>query len=75
MPLEELPDGAVVVSHGEAFTIVSGLGFRWTEDSYEAPQPLKSADGLLTPPSTLAAMLAGYAPVLHPSAKGEPRER
>ncbi len=67
MPLNELPDGAVVASGGDAFTIVRGFGFRWTEQAYDPPRKLGKVDGLLTPPSTLATMIAGYAPLLHPS--------
>jgi hypothetical protein len=68
MRVDELPDGAVVASNGDAYTIVRGHGLRWTTDAYGAPQKLQNVDGLLTPPSTLAAMIAGYAPILHPSA-------
>ena len=72
---DELPDGAVVASGGEAYTIVRGLGFRWTAASYDAPRKLATVDGLLTPPSTLAAIKVGFTPVLHPSAKAGSVER
>src|SRR3569833_3804789 len=79
MRVEDLPDGAVVAGGSDAFTIVRGRGLRWTVNAYEAPIKLEKVDGLLTPPSTLAAMSAGYSPVLHPSAniatKGAQRER
>jgi len=45
----------------------SGLAHRWTIEGYDPPVPLHRADGLLTPPSTLMALGAGYRPVLHPS--------
>jgi hypothetical protein len=64
--LSELPDGAVIVASGSAFTIAKGQAFRWTEGGYEAPQQIPRADGLLTPPSTFMALRAGYWPVLHP---------
>jgi hypothetical protein len=64
--LSELPDGAVIATSGAAFTIAGGQAFRWTEQGYEAPQEIGRADGLLTPPSTFAALRAGYRPVLHP---------
>jgi hypothetical protein len=63
--LPELPDGAVVVMSGAAYTIAAGQAFRWTEDGYEPPQTIRRADGLLTPPSTFMALRAGYRPVLH----------
>jgi len=66
-PVLALRDGAVVVVAGSAFTLSSGLGHRWTNEGYEPPIPLRRADGLLTPPSTLMALGAGYRPVLHPS--------
>jgi len=69
-PIAALPDGAVVARGGAAFTIVRGLAHRWSERGYDAGRRLDTADGLLTPPSTLAALHAGYRPVLHPSIDG-----
>ena len=63
---EELPDGAVVAAAGEAYTIARGHAFRWTALGYQAGATIPPADALLTPPSTLAAIGAGYRPVLHP---------
>jgi hypothetical protein len=65
-PPHELPDGAVIAAAGAAYTLVRGRAFRWTEQSYGAAQEIPRADGLLTPPSTLLAMRAGYRPFLHP---------
>jgi hypothetical protein len=65
--LSELPDGAVVVESGTAYTVARGRAFRWTEHGYEPPQKIGRVDGLLTPPSTLTALRAGYRPVLHPT--------
>src|SRR6267154_4387686 len=50
-PVPALPDGAVVVAAGSAFTLSSGLAHRWTNEGYDPPVPLHRADGLLTPPS------------------------
>lgn len=66
-PPATLPDGAVVALGTAAFTIHAGYAHRWSEKGYGAPQRLDTADGLLTPPSTLLALHAGYRPVLHPS--------
>jgi hypothetical protein len=66
-PVPALPDGAVIVAAGSAFTLSSGLAHRWTIEGYAPPVALHAADGLLTPPSTLMALGAGYQPVLHPS--------
>lgn len=70
-PVSELPDGAFVVSAGEAFAVVGGLAFRWTASGYLDSMELSRADGLLTPPSTLQVLRAGYRPVLHPDLLGE----
>jgi len=62
-----LPDGAMVVAAGSAFTLHTGQAHRWTNEGYAAPERLHRADGLLTPPSTLMALDSGYRPALHPS--------
>ncbi|HWB48473.1 MAG TPA: hypothetical protein VG651_05145 [Stellaceae bacterium] len=64
-PVEALPDGAVIIAAGEAYTLAGGKAFRWTAQGYGEAQRIPRADGLLTPPSTLLAMRAGYRPVLH----------
>ena len=64
--LAGLPDGTVVTAGGDAFTLVGGRAYRWTERGYETPLQLSHADGLLTPPSTVGALRAGYRPLLHP---------
>src|SRR5215472_14166518 len=66
-PAGELLDGAVVAASAPALTIVRGQLFQWTERGYRAAPPPPRLDGLLTPPSTLSAIRAGYRPVLHPS--------
>jgi hypothetical protein len=71
--LAELPDGAMVAAAGAAFMLRSGLAYRWTNDGYAPPERLHHADGLLTPPSTLMVLGAGYRPALHPSINGRAR--
>lgn len=66
-PLSDLPDGAMVVAAGSAFTLCSGRAHQWTDEGYAAPERLRHADGLLTPPSTLTVLGTGYQPALHPS--------
>jgi hypothetical protein len=73
VPPAELPDGAMIVLSGEAYAMADGLAFRWTASGYQRPRRLARADGLLTPPSTLATLAAGYRCVLHPSAVRRPR--
>jgi hypothetical protein len=70
-PAGELPDGAVITADGAAYTLVQGRAFRWTEQGYSAAQEVPRAAGLLTPPSILLAMRAGYRPRLHPDIAGD----
>jgi len=65
VPLGQLPDGSVITAAGRAYTIARGRAHRWTEQGYEAAPEIDRAEGLLTPPSTLFAIRAGYRPVLH----------
>ena len=67
MPVEELPDGAMVQAGADSFLIVQGRVLQWTM-AYEKTHAVLDHALLLTPPSTLRAMDAGYRPVLHPSA-------
>lgn len=64
--INELPDGTVVAAAGEAYTLARGRAFRWTTRGYASTGEMPRADALLTPPSTLAALRAGYRPLLHP---------
>jgi hypothetical protein len=66
----ELPGGAMV-RHAGACGLLAGQAFLpWTLGGYLAPVPLGPATPveLLTPPSAIAAIAAGYRPLLHPSA-------
>jgi hypothetical protein len=68
MPLQKLPDGAMLQAGGHSYLIVQGRPLQWSAAGYcEAPNAIEDAM-LLTPPSTLRALSAGYRPVLHPSA-------
>jgi len=65
--MDELPDGTLIAAAGEAYTLAQGRAFRWTVCGYEGPLEMPRANAVLTPPSTLGALRAGYRPVLHPS--------
>lgn len=71
----DLPDGAMVVLSGEAYVMARGRGHRWSESGYGAPRVLPRADGLLTPPSTVATLRAGYRCTLHPRVSDVPERR
>jgi hypothetical protein len=68
MPWRQLPDGAMVQEGAEDFLIVRGQALLWSPAGYRETQNALQDAMLLTPPSTLRAMSAGYRPLLHPSA-------
>ena len=67
--IEELPDGAMVAAGGESYLIAQGRALRWSFAGYNAVDSKPSDAHLLTPPSTVQALRAGYRPVLHASAR------
>jgi hypothetical protein len=68
MPIEALPDGTMVQAREDSYLIVRERALLWTWDGYREPKnPMRDAM-LLTPPSTLRSLSAGYRPALHPSA-------
>ncbi|WP_291860335.1 hypothetical protein [Bradyrhizobium sp.] len=68
VPLRELPDGAMLAEGTECYLIVQGRPLKWSHGGYRAAPDSIWGPMLLTPPSTLRALAAGYVPVLHPSA-------
>jgi hypothetical protein len=69
MPIGRLPDGAFVAAGTASYMISRGRALEWTVSGYrETASSLSHAD-LLTPPSTIRALSAGYRPILHPTAK------
>lgn len=68
MPLAALPDGAMVREGEESFLVVQGRGLLWSPAGYAGDARQLTQPMLLTPPSTLRALRAGYRPVLHPTA-------
>lgn len=68
-PLAELPDGAMVQRGDASYLIAQGRALAWSPAGYRAADITTLRDAmLLTPPSTLRAISAGYRPMLHPSA-------
>ena len=70
MPLERLPDGAMLQAGEDSFVMRGGRALRWSFDGYSETTDLRATPKLITPPSTLRALMAGYRPVLHESAMG-----
>ena len=68
VPLKQLPNGAMLQEGNESYLIVEGRALLWSAAGYRAPASAIENAMLLTPPSTLRALSAGYQPVLHPSA-------
>jgi hypothetical protein len=72
--LGALPDG-VMIAHGDAaWLIVDRSLLRWTPFEYTdrraaEPGPTTRVD-VVTPPSVVAVIAAGYTPALHPTAAG-----
>jgi hypothetical protein len=75
--LDGLPDGAFVLQDGEPCLVLGNELLRWTPAGYaeRLPRPSGAAE-LLTPPSLVEVLHAGWSPAvpfLHPSAYAVPR--
>jgi hypothetical protein len=71
--LGDLPDGAMIARDGRAYAVRAGTLLPWSFARYGTPalfQPTVIAD-VLTPPSTVATLAAGYRP-LWPETLGAP---
>jgi hypothetical protein len=68
--IEELPDGAFIALDNEPFAVRGGALLRWTPDGYSIrkPRPRNVTVDVLTPPSIVAVLLAGYQARWHQSA-------
>ena len=76
--LDTLPDGAFVLHEGEPWLALRGELLRWTPAGYTDHVPRPAAETpsgeavVLTPPSLLATLRAGWeplVPLLHPSTR------
>ena len=67
-PVPALPDGAMIAAGGGSFMVAGGAVRRWSAAGYGDSVPAPVEARLLTPPSTLRALAAGYRPVIHASA-------
>jgi hypothetical protein len=73
VPLDDLPDGAFVLEGVEPWLVLGGSLWRWTPAGYDArrPRPVRSQAQLITPPTLVAVLRAGWeplVPLIHPSA-------
>lgn len=69
-----LPDGAMVSHGGTVGLWCRGALLPWSFDGYGAQLPVspRASVTLLTPPSIVAALAAGYRPMVHPTAGPTP---
>jgi hypothetical protein len=68
--IDTLPDGAFIVLDDAAYAVRGDTLLRWTPQGYDAhgTRPGGIVVDVLTPPSIVAALEAGYRPHWHPSA-------
>ena len=69
-PAGELPDGVMIRAGGYTGLFLAGRLRPWSSRGYGAPAEVAwpGAVEVLTPPSTAAAIAAGYRPLVHPTA-------
>jgi hypothetical protein len=67
--IDQLPDGTFVAVDGAAWLLRAGKLHAWSSDRYadSRPRPTTGRVVVLTPPSVVAALRAGYRPAVHPS--------
>ena len=75
--VDDLPDGAFVLDRGAPRLVLGGQLLTWTPAGYteRVPRPAAARVRLITPPSLVAVLRAGWeplVPLLHPSALAEP---
>ncbi|MET0970590.1 MAG: hypothetical protein ABWY18_15430 [Tardiphaga sp.] len=63
--IKELPDGAMVAANSESYLVSHGKLLRWSFSGYLALGGVPNDPMLLTPPSTIHALRAGYRVSLH----------
>jgi hypothetical protein len=68
VPLDQLPAGAMVQQGEESFLVTEGRALLWSPSGYSTVERQLGEATLLTPPSTLRTLNAGYQPTLHPTA-------
>lgn len=69
MRAEDLPDGAFIAVGDDAFALRGGHMLRWLPSGYTEKRGRPRGDmTVLTPPSIVAVLRAGYQPQWHPSA-------
>jgi hypothetical protein len=69
--IRDLPDGAMFAEGDRAYLVLGGDALPWSPRGYGEParttRSRRTVD-VLTPPSMVQAIRAGFAPMVHPSA-------
>jgi hypothetical protein len=70
LPWADLPDGAFVLLDDGPAVVVGDRVTTWTRDGYHGrrARPTRATANVITPPSTVAALRAGYAPQIDDAA-------
>jgi len=65
-PLDGLPDGAFVLREGKPWLVLGPVLLAWTPAGYAArrPRPVGKRTVLITPPSLVAVLRAGWKPLV-----------
>jgi hypothetical protein len=73
----QLPDGAMIAIDGQAHALKSGRLWPWSFRGYGTPVPIgtlgSAAIRLITPPTSIAVLKAGYRPIWHPTIQADGR--
>jgi len=71
LAIDTLPDGAMIMLHGEAWAVRGEKLLLWSPSGYSSarPRPHGIEVDVLTPPSMLAVLERGYTPLWHSSAR------
>ncbi len=68
-PIDDLPDGAFIAIDGAAFALRGNKVLRWAPSGYvDTKRRPRGSASVLTPPSIVAVLAAGYSPQWHRSA-------
>ena len=71
MKIEDLPDGVFIALDSRAFAVRGSALLQWDENGYgeKVSRPRRAIANVLTPPSIVDVLAAGYWPQWHPSAR------
>jgi hypothetical protein len=73
MDAGQLPDGVMIRTGGDLGLLIGGRLRAWSLTGYGAAAAVSGPVEVLTPPAIIAAIAAGYQPMVHPTASPESR--